>query len=186
MAVSSMSLWTRVHLERSGQPRSCCLVYLVFIHLCHVTLGPVDAACCSSFIQSVLTGWVCVHLGRSPGCLLLHWDGIRSPQTQFEIIKRLLVEIWDVWSHARLTPSFIPTEAAGFSEPLPGFSTSHLFWNTPTSIRAPPPQCLLCLHAPTSTLSASNVPLWSEVIPSLVSLLLSSCCRWFESFVYRR
>lgn len=27
-------------------------------------------------------------LGRSPARLLLHWDASRSPQTQFEVIKR--------------------------------------------------------------------------------------------------
>lgn len=84
------SIWRHV-----CRPCSGCLTYSVVIHLCHITPGLMEAACCSSFIQSVLTGWVCVDLGRSPGCLLLHWDVGRSPQTQFEIIKRLLVEMCD-------------------------------------------------------------------------------------------
>lgn len=95
------------------RPRSCCLPYSVVIHLCHITPGLVDAACCSSFIQSVLTGWVCVDLGSSPGCLLLHWERSRSPQTQFEIIKRLLVEMCD---HAQ------DTHIHSFSQKLQAFS----------------------------------------------------------------
>lgn len=93
---SSVFLCGRSSIWRNlCRPCSCCLTYSVVIHLCHITPGLVDAACCSSFIQSVLRGWVCVDLGRSPGCLLLHWDRSRSPQTQFEIIKRLLVEMCD-------------------------------------------------------------------------------------------
>ena len=80
-------------------------MYSVVSHLCHITPGLVDATCCSSFIQSVLTGWVCVDLGRSPGCLLPHWDRSRSPQTQFEIIKRLLWRC--VITHKTHTRSFI-------------------------------------------------------------------------------
>lgn len=91
-----------VHVEKCGQ--AWLLLFNLVIHLCPVTPGPGDAACCSSFIQSALTGWVCVDLGRSPGCLLLRWDGSRSPQTQFEIIKRVLVEMWEVWSHTLVGP----------------------------------------------------------------------------------
>lgn len=173
---SSVFLCGRSSIWRNlCRPCSCCLTYSVVIHLCHITPGLVDAACCSSFIQSVLRGWVCVDLGRSPGCLLLHWDRSRSPQTQFEIIKRLLVEMCD---HTQ------DTGVHSFSQKLQAslnsfqFSNLLLFGNTPTSILPSVRRnvshllCLLCLRAAAPSLCPSNVSLGSQVNQSLVFHLL--------------
>lgn len=98
--ISSISLWTLVHLEkrlRSSEPARWC----------PVSPGLADAVCCSSSIQSFLTGCVCVHLeGAQVVCCS---TGTRAAlHRQLEIIKSALGETCDVRSHAR--HALVPTQ----------------------------------------------------------------------------
>lgn len=84
------------------------LAYLAFINLSNFFPGPMDVSCCSSFIQSLLTGQFSADLGRSPDCLLFHWEiEARPQQTQFGIITGLLEEMCDHTTHVRHIHTFV-------------------------------------------------------------------------------
>lgn len=145
MEHTSFSSVTAGVVDKAVQPSgscSCSLTYLAFIHLSNFIPGPLNVSCCSSFTQSLLTEQVSADLGRSPDCLLFHWDRGRPHQTQFGIITELLEEMCD---HTTLTDTYTHSNAHTHTRSAcwvlcsaPNHPTSPLYTHTCTSPLPPP------------------------------------------------